>query len=153
MAMSILDDVEALKRTPLFAKVEPAKLKLMAFAAERLQFRKGEEMFHQGDVADAAYIILDGRADVLVDSPGGSLKVAEVGRDAFVGDIGILCDVPRTATVVATEDLTVLKITKDLFFRMVSDFPAFSIEVMRVLAQRLEHTTEQLRDAVAATKH
>ncbi len=153
MAMSILDDVEALKRTPLFAKVEPAKLKLMAFAAERTQFRKGEEMFHQGDVADAAYIILDGRADVLVDSPGGSLKVAEVGRDAFVGEIGILCDVPRTATIVATEDLTTLKITKDLFFRMVSDFPTISIEVMRVLAQRLEHTTEQLRDAVAATKH
>jgi CRP/FNR family cyclic AMP-dependent transcriptional regulator len=151
--MSILDDVEALKRTPLFAKVEPARLKLMAFAAERTQFRRGEEMFHQGDVADAAYIILDGKADVLVNTPGGSLKVAEVGPDAFVGEIGILCDVPRTATIVATEDLTTLKITKDLFFRMVSDFPTISIEVMRVLAQRLEHTTEQLRDAVAATKH
>lgn len=151
--MSILDDVEALKRTPLFAKVEPAKLKLMAFAAERTQFRSGEEMFHQGDTADAAYIILDGRADVMIDTPAGSLKVAEVGRDALVGDIGILCDVPRTATIIATEDLTALKITKDLFFRMVTDFPSISIEVMRVLAQRLEHTNEQLRDAVAATKH
>jgi CRP-like cAMP-binding protein len=147
--MSILDDMEALKRTPLFAKVEPAKLKLMAFAAERAQFRKGEEMFHQGDVADAAYIILDGKADVLVDTPRGNLKVAEVGRDAFVGEIGILCDVPRTATIIATEDLTTLKITKDLFFRMVSDFPTISIEVMRVLAQRLEHADKLL----AATKH
>jgi CRP-like cAMP-binding protein len=157
--MSILDDVEALKRMELFAKVEPAKLKLMAFAAERLQFRKGEEMFHQGDVADAAYIILEGKADVVVDTPSGPLKVADVKRDDFVGDIGILCDVPRTATIVATEDLTTLKITKDLFFRMVSDFPTISIEVMRVLAQRLEQTTERLRDAVAAkdaatpTKH
>jgi CRP/FNR family cyclic AMP-dependent transcriptional regulator len=147
--MSILDDVEALKRTPLFAKVEPAKLKLMAFAAERAQFRKGEEMFHQGDVADAAYIILDGRADVMIDTPAGNLKVAEVGRDALVGDIGILCDVPRTATIIATEDLTTLKITKDLFFRMVTDFPTISIEVMRVLAQRLEHANELL----AAQKH
>jgi CRP/FNR family cyclic AMP-dependent transcriptional regulator len=153
MVMSILDDVEALKRTPLFAKVEPAKLKLIAFASERTQFRKGETMFHQGDVADAAYIILDGKADVMVQAPGGALKVAELARDAIVGDIGILCDVPRTATIVATEDLTTLKITKDLFFRMVSDFPTISIEVMRVLAQRLEHTTEQLRDAVAASKH
>lgn len=150
--MSILDDVEALKRTPLFAKVEPSRLKLMAFAAERTQFRAGEEMFHQGDNADAAYIIMEGRADVVVETPSGPLKVAEVGRDAFVGEIGILCDVPRTATIVATENLTTLKITKDLFFRMVSDFPTISIEVMRVLAQRLEHTTEQLRDAVAS-KH
>jgi CRP/FNR family transcriptional regulator, cyclic AMP receptor protein len=136
--MSILDDVEALKRMELFAKVEPAKLKLMAFAAERTQFRKGEEMVHQG-----------GRADVVVDTPGGPLKVAEVKRDAFVGEIGILCDVPRTATVVATEDLTTLKITKDLFFRMVTDFPTISIEVMRVLAQRLEHANEML----AAQRH
>ncbi|HEV8391482.1 MAG TPA: Crp/Fnr family transcriptional regulator [Dongiaceae bacterium] len=147
--MSILDDVEALKRTPLFAKVEPAKLKLMAFAAERTQFRKGEEMFHQGDLADAAYIILDGRADVVVDTPGGPLKVFEFKRDDFVGEIGILCDVPRTATIVATEDLTTLKITKDLFFRMVSDFPTISIEVMRVLAQRLEHANQLL----AANRH
>jgi CRP/FNR family transcriptional regulator, cyclic AMP receptor protein len=147
--MSIWDDVEALKRMEMFAKVEPAKLKLMAFAAERAQFRKGEEMFHQGDAADAAYIILEGRADVVIDTPGGPLKVADVKRDAFVGDMAILCDVPRTATIVATEDLTALKITKDLFFRMVSDFPTISIEVMRVLAQRLQHANELL----AANKH
>jgi CRP/FNR family transcriptional regulator, cyclic AMP receptor protein len=147
--MSIWDDVEALKRMEMFAKVEPAKLKLMAFAAERAQFRKGEEMFHQGDAADAAYIILEGRADVVIDTPGGPLKVADVKRDAFVGDMAILCDVPRPATIVATEDLTALKITKDLFFRMVSDFPTISIEVMRVLAQRLQHANELL----AANKH
>ena len=150
--MSILDDVEALKRMELFAKVEPAKLKLMAFAAERMQFRSGEEMFHQGDSADAAYIILEGRADVIIDTPGGPLKVAELGRNEVVGDIGILCDVPRTATLVATEDLIALRVTKDLFFRMISDFPTISIEIMRALAQRLEHANEMLRDA-AGSKH
>ena len=104
------------------------------------------------DQADAAYIVLAGAADVLVDTPNGPLKVAEVGRDAFVGEIGILCDVPRTATIQATETLVTLRITKDLFYRMVADFPSISLEVMRVLAQRLEHMNEQLRDAVAA-KH
>ena len=85
---------------------------------------------------------------MLVDTPGGPFKVAEVTRDAFVGEIGILCDIPRTATIQATEQLYTLKITKELFFRMVSDFPSISIEVMRVLALRLEHMNEQLRDAV-----
>jgi CRP-like cAMP-binding protein len=147
--MSIHDDVEALRRIPLFAKVEPSKLKLMAFASERASYQTGEILFNQGDLADAAYIILDGTADVMVNTPTGPLKVAEMGRDAFVGEIGILCDVPRTATIVAREPLTTLKITKELFFRMITDFPSIAIEVMRVLAQRLEHTTEQLRDAVA----
>jgi CRP-like cAMP-binding protein len=147
--MSIHDDVEALRRIPLFAKVEPSKLKLMAFASERASYQPGEILFNQGDLADAAYIILDGTADVMVNTPSGPLKVAEMGRDAFVGEIGILCDIPRTATIIAREPLTTLKITKELFFRMITDFPSIAIEVMRVLAQRLEHTTEQLRDAVA----
>lgn len=150
--MSILDDVEALKRIPLFAKVEPAKLKLMAFASERPQYQAGAEIFHQGDKADAAYIIISGAADILVDTPGGQLKVAEVGPGAFIGDIAILIDVPRTATILVTEPMTTLKITKELFFRMVTDFPSFGIEVMRVLAHRIEHMNVQLRDAVAAKK-
>lgn len=147
--MSIQDDVDALRRIPLFAKVEPSKLKLMAFASERATYQAGEVLFNQGDLADAAYIILDGHAEIVVNTPNGPLTVAEVGRDAFVGEIGILCDVPRTATIIAKEPLTTLRITKDLFFRMVTDFPSIAIEVMRVLAQRLEHTTDQLRDAVA----
>jgi CRP-like cAMP-binding protein len=75
--------------------------------------------------------------------------VATVGKNDFVGEIAILCDVPRTATVRAKSALTTLRITKDLFLRMLMDFPAIGIEVMRVLAQRLEHTTERLRDALA----
>jgi CRP-like cAMP-binding protein len=148
--MGIQEDVEALKRIPLFAKVDPSKLKLLAFAAERAQYEAGDALFRQGDQADAAYIVLGGKADVLINTPSGPLKVAEVGKDALVGDIGILCDVPRTATIQATESLITLKISKDLFYRMVADFPSISLEVMRVLAQRLEHMNEQLRDAVAA---
>jgi CRP/FNR family cyclic AMP-dependent transcriptional regulator len=150
--MSIQEDVEALKRIPLFAKVEPAKLKLMAFASERAQYQPGDILFHQGDSADAAYIVLGGAADILVDTPNGPLKVADVGPGAFVGEIAILCDVPRTATIRATQAMTTLKITKELFFRMVIDFPSIGIEVMRVLAQRIEHMNAQLREAVAARK-
>ena len=145
--MSINDDVELLRRIPMFAKVEPAKLKLLAFTSERVTYSEGQDLFHQGDNSDAAYIIVDGTADVMVDSPKGPLTVAQLGKNEFVGDIGILCDVPRTATVRAVTQLTALKITKDLFFRMVTDFPAMGVEVMRVLAHRLELTTVQLREA------
>jgi CRP/FNR family transcriptional regulator, cyclic AMP receptor protein len=150
--MSIQDDVEALKRIPLLAKVDPTKLKLMAFASERMQFQTGDILFNQGDAADAAYIILEGKAEILVDTPGGPLKVAEVEKGAFVGEIGILCEIPRTATIRATAPMLSLKITKDLFFQMVTDFPSIGLEVMRVLAHRIEHMNIQLRDAVAAKK-
>jgi CRP-like cAMP-binding protein len=131
----------------MFAKVEPAKLKLLAFTSERVTYDAGQELFHQGDAADAAYIVVDGDVEVLVDTPKGPLVVATLGRNEFVGDIGILCDIPRTATIKAATRVTTLKISKDLFFRMVTDFPAMGVEVMRVLAHRLEQTTVQLREA------
>ena len=145
--MSIDKEVEILRQIPLFANIEPVKLKLMAFASERITFKTGQSLFEHGDEGDAAYIIVDGEADVLVDTPSGPLRVAQVGRNDIVGEIAILCDVPRTATVTVTAELTTLRITKDLFFRMVTDFPEMGVEVMRVLAHRLEQTTAQLRRA------
>ena len=147
--MTIDEEVELLRKIPLFSKVDPAKLKLLAFASERAVFAPGEILFHQGDPGDAAYIIIGGEAEVLINGTGGPIAVATVGKNDFVGEIAILCDVPRTATIRAVSALTTLRITKDLFLRMLLDFPAIGIEVMRVLAQRLEVTTERLRDALA----
>lgn len=149
--MSIEQEVEILRKIPLFANIDPAKLKLMCFASERLTFRQGQSLFDQGDQADSAYIIIAGTADVIVNSDKPSV-VAKVGKNDIVGEIAILCDVPRTATVTATSELTVLKVTKDLFFRMVTDFPEMGVEVMRVLAHRLENTTADLMKARAAAR-
>ena len=119
----------------------------MAFASERLTYKPGQSLFHQGDVGDAAYIIVDGAADVIIETPDGLLKVAALDRNDIVGEIAILCDVPRTATVTAATELTTLMITKELFFRMLMDFPMMGVEIMRVLAHRLELTTAQLTEA------
>ena len=149
--MSLNEEVDLLRNIPLFTRIESSKLKLLAFTSERLTFRPGQNLCVQGDMGDAAYIIIEGDADVLVDTPNGTITVAQVGKNDFVGEIAILCDVPRTATVRATSDLTALKISKDLFFRLVLEFPQMAVEVMRVLAQRLERTTSQLMKAVGKT--
>jgi CRP-like cAMP-binding protein len=145
--MSIDQEVEVLRNIPLFQNIDPAKLKLMAFASERLTFAPEETLFEQGDPGDSAYIVLQGHADVSVETNDGPLVVAELQKNDIVGEIAILCDVPRTATVTAKDELVALKITKDLFFRMIADFPDMAIQIMRVLAQRLEHTTAQLRES------
>lgn len=147
--MSLQEEVDLLRRIPLFAKVEPPKLKLLAFASERVTFEAGQELFHQGDMPDAAYIVIDGTADVVLDTQRGRVTVAHIGRNELVGEIGIICDVPRTATVLAVSRLVTLKVSKDLLLRMITDFPAMALEIMRVLAHRLEHTNAQLREALA----
>jgi len=133
----------------MFAKVDPAKLKLLAFTSERLEYLSGDELFHQGDYADAAYIILKGQADILVDTPKGRVKVASLGKNDIIGEIAILCDVPRTATVVAQSDLETLRVSKDGFFHLVTQFPQVGIEVMTELASRLHDTTQALTVARA----
>ena len=147
--MSLLEEVEMLRRVPLFADIEPAKLKLIAFTSERVTFDPEQYVFHQGDMGDAAYIIMEGDADVLIDGPGGARVVAKVGRNEFVGEIAILCDVPRTASIRARSRVVTLRISKDLFFRLLTDFPKMSLTIMRVIAQRLENTTAQLRRVLA----
>jgi len=147
--VSLNEEVELLRNIPLFAKLEPSKLKLLAFTAERITYEPDQNLFSQGDVGDAAYIIVEGAAKVIVDTPDGELEVAALGRNDFVGEIAILCDVPRTATVRASAKTITLRITKDLFFRLVAEFPEMSVEIMRELASRLERTTQQLREALA----
>ncbi len=145
--MSLQEEVDLLRRIPLFANLEPSKLKLLAFTSERLKFGSGRTLFKQGEPGDAAYIIIDGEAGVDIASPQGAIRVANLGRNDFVGEIAILCDVPRTATVTANSDLETLKISKDLFFRLITEFPQMAIEIMRELAHRLEVTNAKLREA------
>jgi CRP/FNR family transcriptional regulator, cyclic AMP receptor protein len=145
--MSLTKDVEVLRNIPLFAKVEPAKLKLLAFTSERLEYLSGDELFHQGDYGDAAYIILEGEADVLVNTSTGPIKVATLGKNDIIGEIAILCDVPRTATVVAHGNLETLRVSKDGFFHLVAQFPQVGIEVMSALASKLHRTTQALMAA------
>ena len=146
--MSLQRDVEILRNIPLFKKIDPAKLKLLAFTSEHLEFDAGDVLFRQGDVGDAAYILLEGDADILVDvAAGQTLKVASLGQNDIVGEIAILCDVPRTATVVAASPLITMRISKDGFFNLVTQFPQVGVEIMHELAARLHQTTQDLTSA------
>ena len=142
--MSLNEEVELLRNIPMFANIEPSKLKLLAFTSERMAFKDGDVLFRQGEQGDSAYVIIGGEADVIVDTPKGPLTVAKLRRNDIVGEIAILCDVPRTATVKASTKLEAMVIAKDLFFRLIMEFPQMAVEIMRELARRLDATNRKL---------
>jgi CRP-like cAMP-binding protein len=150
--VSLAQEYDVLRRVPFFAEIEPAKLKLLAFMSERVGFDPGKDLCHQGDQADAAYLILEGEADIVLEGPAGPITVATLGRNEIVGEIGILCNAPRNATVRAKTRLVCLRILKDPFMRMVREFPNMAVAIMRELAQRLEATNNQLRTARAEVR-
>jgi len=147
--MTLQEEVQLLRQVPLFAKIDPARLKLLAFTSDRLVFAQGDELFKQGEAGDAAYLILRGSAEVAIDTPTGQFVLATINENEIVGEIAILCDVPRTATVRAASEVVALRIAKERFFTLIDEFPEMAVEMMRELARRLEVTTVRLREAHA----
>ncbi|MFZ1816094.1 MAG: Crp/Fnr family transcriptional regulator [Rhizobiaceae bacterium] len=144
---TLSEEVDLLRRIPLFAAIDPGKLKLLAFASDRMSYSNGQKVFKQGEVGDAAYVVIHGTADIVVETAAGEIVVAQAKENAVVGEISILCDVPRTASVRANGELVMLKIKKEHFLGLMMDFPKLGIQVMRELAQRLSRTTAELTDA------
>ena len=138
------EDIEVLREVPIFASVELSKLKLLAFASQRLAFDPGQVLCREGDFGDTAYVIIQGSADVCVRAGDNEITVASLGRNDFVGDMAILCDTPRTATVRASSRCETLVIGKTQLLGLLRSFPDMSIAMMRVLAGRLERTNRQL---------
>jgi CRP-like cAMP-binding protein len=147
--MSIQNEVELLRRVPLFANIDTSRLKLLAFTSERLAFDAGAVLFREGDRGDSAYLILNGKVDVAVNSPQGDVVVAHLGANNIVGEMALLCEMPRTATIIAAEPLDTLRIKKDQFLQMLRDLPQMPLEIMRELAVRLNNVNKELSAAHA----
>ena len=138
-------DVETLRNIPLFAGLPTARLKLIAYTAELVRFAPGEVMVQQGDPADAVYIITEGEAEVWIrNKEGNEIQLATMGPNSHFGETAVISKVRRTATVRAKDRVTTFKITANLFLDLVRQSPEIGMQVMTVLAQRLERTSTAL---------
>lgn len=149
--MSLEQEVELIRRFPIFSKIAPAKQKLLCFSSDRLTYIAGQEMFHEGEVGDACYVVIDGTIEISVGGSEGEdrLILSTVGPDEIVGEIAIFGQVPRTATATAKTRIEVLRISAELFRSVIRDNPDAALELIRTLADRLAKTTALLAREVA----
>jgi CRP-like cAMP-binding protein len=139
-------DVETLRKIPFFAGLPTARLKLIAYTAEVVEFAPGETIVRQGDPADAVYILAEGEADVLLqDDDGHQIVLATMGRHSLFGETAVISKGRRTATVRARDRVVTFKISAEVFLDLVRQSPEISMQVMTVLAQRLESTSARLQ--------
>ena len=142
--MSLEQEVELIRQFPIFSKIQPAMQKLLCFSAERLTYDAGQVMFNAGDAADAAYIVIDGTVEISVPTPSGPIVINTMSKNEILGEIAIVGEVPRTATAKAVSKLETLKISKELFIKIIRENPDAAIELIKILAARLASTTNQL---------
>ncbi len=137
-------ETELLAGISFFAGMDRSKLKLLAFTSKRQEFEADQIVFRQGDIGETAFLVIDGSFDVIVDTAQGPHTIATRGKGELVGELALLCDAPRTATIRANEAMSVLSISKDVFLKLVLENTEVSANVTRIVAGRLEGTLRSL---------
>ena len=127
------EGVELLRRVPIFAPLAAPELERLAKALSEELREAGSTVFAQGDRGDRFYVIAEGRAVVEID--GGHVR--GLGAGEFFGEIALLRDVPRTASVRAITALRLLALDRETFVATVTGHPASAEAAGSIVAARL----------------
>ena len=142
--MDLAEETDLLRKIPMFAKMETSKLKLLAFASEMVYFEDGDIVFNSGDSADYAYVIMEGAVDVITETDSGPVVSVTLTQNQLVGELGVLNNTPRIATLIASGNLRAMKITSEMFFRILRENSEVALDVIRMLSDKLTRTHEQV---------
>jgi CRP/FNR family transcriptional regulator, cyclic AMP receptor protein len=141
--------INGLSRVPLFAGLPEDKVATLETLTQRRSFRRGEVVFHKGDPGDTLYVIAQGQVKIVLPSDSGEealLGVLDEGE--FFGELSLIDEQPRSATIVATEQTETLVLRRDDFLKFVVSSPELAIDMLRVLSRRLRETDEFIEDAI-----
>ncbi len=128
-----VEKVLLLKSIELFSQIPGEDLAHVALISVEEARESGEVIFTEGEPSDALYLILDGRVRLHRQEQ----VIAELGERQCFGEMAILDTAPRSETVTAIEDASLLKITREDFQEVLSEKPEIALCVIRVLARRL----------------
>ena len=153
--MDIQKEADLLRKVPMFSKLEPSKLKLLAFTSQSLAFDNAEVLFRAGESADAAYVIVEGEVEIVSETESGEFVAGVLGKNELVGELGVLTNSPRSATIRARGPAVALRISDEMFLRLLAENPEVALDVMRQLSDKLVKTHrryEELRGSLGASQ-
>lgn len=142
--MNVKAEAEVFRKIPLFAQADRAHLQVIAFSSERADFVTGQAIVTQGSRGAAAYLILDGKAEVQIKENGETRSVGIIEPGAFVGELAMIADLPYSLSIIARENVSAARVPRSLFMRVISEFPEFGARVHAALAAKLSHSTSEL---------
>jgi CRP/FNR family cyclic AMP-dependent transcriptional regulator len=125
--------VELIKKVPLFSKLSKKELGEVAHIADELDLPKGKVMAVEGDRGREFFVLLEGEADV----KKGDMSINTMREGDFFGEIALVTQMPRTASVTATTDVRVLVITDRDFSALLKHSPEVGRGVAEALAERI----------------
>lgn len=138
---------ELLARVPLFQGFGPRELDAVVPAARPVTVAARQEVFHKGDAGSQLYVVIDGRLKALTTSPEGDDVVFNVmGPGEVFGEVALLSESPRSATVRAIERCELLVLDRRDFLAFLKRSPDVAVRMLTVLAERLQRVSEFVED-------
>ena len=128
----------ALKKVPLFESLTLDQLDAVARLAEERDFQPGEVIVKEGDAGGELFLLLEGVVDVFQGREGGAReKLGEIVAVDYFGEMAVLDDQPRSATIVAREPTRLLALAGTSLKELILQMPDISFEILRVLSARV----------------
>lgn len=138
-----------LKRVRLFEDLDDRSLESIANAAVEQSYAPGQEVVRQGDTGVGAFIIRSGKVEILQEHGGQQHKIGELGPGDVFGEMALLDEFPRSATVRAKEPTTVLGIQRWHFRGILESHPQLALNLLPVLTRRIRNAEKHIREEEA----
>jgi CRP/FNR family cyclic AMP-dependent transcriptional regulator len=134
-----------LRRVPLFSGLTESQLETLAAGSARRSYPKGRTVVSEGEPSQSMYIQLAGRAKVQrSDTEGKEVILAVLGAGEFFGEMSLIDDAPRSASVITLEPCEFMAVSKDAFKTMLVQSPEVAMNVMRGLVGRLREADKKI---------
>jgi CRP-like cAMP-binding protein len=128
---------ELIKRAPLFSQCSKREFEAISGIADEIDLKEGKELTRQGKPGREFFVLVEGTADVIKNDR----KVSTLKAMDFFGEIALIHQSPRTATVKATSPVRALVITDRNFRRLMTEQPEIQRKVLEALAERIGPST------------
>jgi CRP-like cAMP-binding protein len=141
--MPIEDDIAFFETVPTLALLGKQALRVLAIGAETRQLQSGAVLFYAGELVDAGYVVQEGVL-VLEDSAADEQSEYTVGRGTLVAELALLIETVSPVTVIAREPTVLIKISRNLFRKMLDAYPAAAKRLRDMLAERVDGWSREL---------
>jgi CRP-like cAMP-binding protein len=145
--MTIEDDIAFLERVPTLGVLGRNALRILAIGAESRYVAQGEVLFQAGDPTDAGYVVQEGSFSLK--RHDGAREVT-AGPGTLLGELALLTETARPATATALEPSTLIRISRNLFVKMLEGYPDAARQLRDYMAARASQTAREMDDIRAA---
>lgn len=142
--MSIEDEVAVLSQTPVLAELDEQALRVVAFSADKRDLRTGETLVLRGERSDGGYFVVSGSFS-LHRQPEPEPEADVVRAGGLIGEMALITPTEHPVTAIAREPSSVLKIPRNVFQRVLREYPGSAARVRAMIEHRLVGYTGDLQ--------